>query len=301
MVDFMKYKWLYFLISSAVIVPGLISLFLFGLRPAIDFTGGTTWEITFEKSIAVAKSQRPEEVLKAFFTNQKLQDVSVSHGAGNTYTLRAKEISQTEKEIIAKNLTDQFGKFIEGRFESIGPTLGSELLTKTLFGVVLATILILLYIAYRFGEKSFGVCATIATFHDSLVILGIFSLLGHFLGVEVDTLFVTAVLTVLSFSVHDTVVVYDRIRELRNKNFKEDFTTNVNLAVNQTLVRSLNNSLTVILMLLALVLLGGETTKWFAIALLIGMITGTYSSVFVAAPLLSLWHEKAKTGFKKKV
>jgi preprotein translocase subunit SecF len=177
----------------------------------------------------------------------------------------------------------------------VGPTLGKELVIKTLTGVSIAAVLLLFYIAWRFKDRMYGVSAILAMLHDSLVILGIFSLLGHFVGVEVDSLFVTALLTILSFSVHDTIVVYDRIRESIRKYPKESFTTLVNKAVNDTLVRSINNSLTIIFMLLALFLLGGESIRWFVFALLIGTISGTYSSPFVAAPLLVVWQEKFKS------
>ncbi|MGB9613597.1 MAG: protein translocase subunit SecF, partial [Candidatus Margulisiibacteriota bacterium] len=150
---------------------------------------------------------------------------------------------------------------------------------------------ILLYVAWRFKDKKFGICAILAMFHDSLVLLGSFSLLGHFFGVEVDTLFVTAMLTILSFSVHDTVVVYDRIRESQKNLPHLPFEQLVNKAVTETLVRSLNNSLTIIFMLVALFLLGGETIRWFVAALLIGTISGTYSSPFTAAPLLVIWEQ----------
>ena len=148
--------------------------------------------------------------------------------------------------------------------------------------------------AYRFKSVKFGVCAVLAMLHDTLVLLGSFSLLGHFLGVEVDTLFVTAVLTILSFSVHDTIVVYDRIRESLKLHRQADFTHTVNSAVTTTLTRSVNNSMTIIFMLLSLFLLGGPTIHWFILALLIGTISGTYSSTFTAAPLLVVWENLQK-------
>lgn len=151
--------------------------------------------------------------------------------------------------------------------------------------------MLLLYISFAFKQLKYGVCALIAMFHDTIVLLGSFSLLGHFFGVEIDLLFVTAVLTILSFSVHDTIVVFDRIRELSHKNKNVDYVTLVNQAVTETMVRSLNNSLTIIFMLIALFLIGGETTKFFSLALLIGTVTGTYSSTFTAAPLLIVWNK----------
>ncbi len=179
----------------------------------------------------------------------------------------------------------------ELRFDTVGPTLGKELIRKTIFAILLAAGFILLYVWRQFKEPMYGVCAILAMFNDSLVLLGTFSLLGHFAGVEIDTLFVTAVLTILSFSVHDTVVVYDRIRESRKKFPGVAFEELVDKAVTETLSRSVNNSMTIILMLIALYLLGGSTTKWFVLALLVGTVSGTYSSTFTAAPLLVVWDQ----------
>ena len=180
---------------------------------------------------------------------------------------------------------------IELSYDTVGPSLGAELIKKTMYAIVLSATMILLYVAYRFKNIKFGVCAIIAMLHDSLVLLGVFSLMGHYWGVEIDTLFVTALLTILSFSVHDTIVVYDRIRELKKKHGYLDLEDIVNRAVVETMGRSINNSLTIIFMLLAMYLLGGDTTKWFIGALLIGTVSGTYSSTFTAAPLLIVWEK----------
>ncbi|MEK7550694.1 MAG: protein translocase subunit SecF [Patescibacteria group bacterium] len=181
----------------------------------------------------------------------------------------------------------------EIRYENVGPSIGPELIKKTIYALGISALLILLWIAYQFKSIKFGISATLATFHDSFVLLGAFSLLGHFFGAEIDFLFVTAMLTVLSFSVHDTIVVYDRIRESKKK-FTGTMYELANKAVSETMVRSLNNSFTIIFMLVALILLGGETVKWFAVALLIGTISGTYSSPFVAVPILVTWDEIEK-------
>jgi len=305
----MKYKWLYFLISALVILPGVFSLAKWGLRPSIDFTGGSILELKFGESVPrsgiplrgtsqsreagqVSESAIREELEKNFETS------FVKFSGENTFLIRMKPISKDETSVIKANLAERFGEMPEEvRFETVGPTLGKELLIKTLTGIVLAAGLILLYVARTFKDKMYGACAILAMFHDSLVLLGIFSLLGHFYNVEVDTLFVTAVLTILSFSVHDTVVVYDRIRESQKRFPKANFVDLVNKAVAETLVRSLNNSLTIIFMLLALWLMGGQTTKWFIFALLVGTISGTYSSTFTAAPLLVVWHELKRKKF----
>ena len=203
-------------------------------------------------------------------------------------------MTEEKKNEINGKIGKEFGKISQLRFEAVGPLLGAELLTKTLIALILSTLLILFYITWQFKNVAFGVCATVATLHDALVLLGSFSFLSRFFNFEADVLFVTALLTVLSFSVHDTIVTYDRIRESTQKFPNASFDSLINKAMNETLVRSLNNSLTVIFMLVALVVLGGETIRQFAVALLIGTITGTYSSLFTAAPLLSVWVSRAK-------
>ena len=283
--NWMKFKWLFFLLSTIVLVPGIISLALFGLRPAIDFTGGALLEYKFEK--LVDKGEAESVLEEAGF-----QLSSIQESGEKSYLFRLAPITKDDAGTIKSSLAEKFEEMPEEiRFETVGPVLGQELLRKTLIAIVLAAGAILLYVAWRFKDKKFGICAILAMFHDSFILLGAFSLLGHFMGVEVDTLFVTAVLTILSFSVHDTVVVYDRIRESQKHFPDADFEDLVNKAITETLARSVNNSLTIIFMLVALLLLGGATIKWFIAALLIGTIAGTYSSTFTAAPLLVVWSQ----------
>jgi len=283
----MKYKWLYFIISALVIIPGIISLFVYGLRPGIDFTGGTLLELQFEKNFQFPISNFQ---LKEIVEEKGLAVSSVQISGNNSVLIRMKPITKEEAAMIKTTLGERFNKTPEEiRFETVGPILGKELLIKTIVAIILAAGFILGYVAWRFKNAKFGVCAILAMFHDTLVMLGLFSILGHFFGAEVDTLFVTAMLTVLSFSVHDTVVVYDRIRESQKLLPTTPFESLINKAVTETLSRSLNNSLTIIFMLLALLLLGGVTIKWFVAALLIGTVSGTYSSTFNAAPLLVVW------------
>ncbi|MBU1017343.1 MAG: protein translocase subunit SecF [Patescibacteria group bacterium] len=288
-INFMKYKLIYLAISSLVIIPGVISLFIWGLKPSIDFTGGSLWEIKFEKPTEI-------NTINKIFQEQNLEHLPIQVSGNNQFLIRMAPISEEEKNRAKQRLADNFGVVDEIRFETVGPTLGKELLIKTLTGVILAAIAILSYVGWRFKDKMYGVCAVIAMFHDSLVLLGTFSLLGHFLNVEVGTLFVTAVLTVLSFSVHDTVVVYDRIRESTAHSKNRSMGDLANKAITETMTRSLNNSLTIIFMLTALTVLGGITVKWFAVALLIGTISGTYSSPFVAVPLLVVVSGVSKKG-----
>lgn len=308
-IHFMKYKWLYFALSGCVIIPGIISLGLFGLKPAIDFTGGSLLEIKSPVDHPIGsdmiRQSYPDGVSLA----------SIQESGNHTLIIKSSPINKDQNELIKAKLASISGILAtatasakispaslieEIRFETTGPVLGKELIRKTLFAIIIASVFILLYVATRFNELKYGVSAILAMLHDSLVILGVFSLLGHFLGVEVDTLFVTALLTILSFSVHDTIVVYDRIRESLKRYPHATLTDLVNKAVTETLGRSINNSMTIIFMLLALWLMGGETTKWFAFALLIGTITGTYSSTFTAAPLLLVWDSLASRLRRKK-
>jgi preprotein translocase subunit SecF len=254
---------------------------------SVDFTGGTILELKFNQEVKAERYKEVEEVIK-----EKGFEVSSIRTSGQNQTLiRMKPITKDDVAKIKAGLEKEFlEKPEEVRFETVGPVLGRELVQKTIIGILLASGFILLYIARQFKDPMFGICAILAMFHDTLVMLGVFSLLGHFQGLEIDTLFVTAMLTILSFSVHDTVVVYDRIRESQRRYPQMSFEDLVNKAVTETLSRSINNSMTIIFMLIALWLLGGSTIKWFAFALLIGTVSGTYSSTFTAAPLLVVWY-----------
>lgn len=290
MINFMRLKKIYFLLSALVLVPGILSLILFGLKPSIDFTGGTLWEIKVISDKGEVISDGIEEV----FSRQGLEVESIQPSGEKQFIIRTIPLTTEQHKSLVATLKEKIGDLEEVRFETLGPTLGRELLFKAFFAVTLAALAILTYVAYRFKNLMYGVTAILAMFHDTFVLLGIFSLLGRFLGVEVDTLFVTAALSTLSFSVHDTIVVFDRIREILRRNPSLELGTAVNQAIGETLVRSINNSLTIIFMLLVLFLLGGESLRWFILALLVGTISGTYSSTFTAAPLLVVWWNFAK-------
>jgi preprotein translocase subunit SecF len=283
---FMKYRWLFFLISAFVLVPGIFSLITTGLKPSIDFTGGTLLELKTVKQV--------EESKWFELAGEELDLQSVQTADNDGYILRGKPVTDEVKETFVAKVSEEIGGVEVVRFETVGPILGQELIRKMFWAGLIVVIFILLYVAKQFSEISFGFSAILAMLHDSFIVLGSFSLLGQFYGVEVDVLFVTALLTTLSFSVHDTIVVFDRIRELNRKYPKYSFEDMADRAVSETLVRSLNNSITIIVMLLSLVLLGGQSIKWFSVALLIGAITGTYSSTFTAVPLLVEWHNRKK-------
>lgn len=282
--NLMKYKLWYFIFSLLVILPGLYFLVTAGLRLGIDFTGGALLEYKFEQPVTL-------DDLKKYG--------QVTPSNDNTYILRSKPLEQTQINGIKKSLTDKYGKVEELRIENVGPVIGAELERKALLSLLIASVAIVLYIAWSFRKVPkpasswrFGIAAIVALIHDVLLVVGIFAILGHFLNVEVDTLFVTALLTIIGFSVHDTIVVFDRIRENLIKQQGRKFIDVANLSVVQTLGRSLNTSLTVVFVLLALLLFGGETIKWFVVALLVGIVSGTYSSIFNATALLVWWEEK---------
>jgi preprotein translocase subunit SecF len=287
MIHWMKYRTVYFLISFVVIGAGVFGLLKWGLRLGVDFTGGAIIEYRLNKEIST-------EEATAVIEKEGVAITTIQKTSGSNYLFKTPPAGESEKNKITKaleSLTE--GSVEELRFENVGPTIGPELVKKTVTALLISASLILLWVAYQFRSIKFGASAVLAMFHDSLVLVGSFALLGHFFGAEVDFLFVTALLTILSFSVHDTIVVYDRIRE-SHKRMGGDLIDLTDKALSETMVRSLNNSFTIVFMLVALILLGGTTIKWFAVALLIGTISGTYSSPFVAVPILITWDEISK-------
>jgi len=295
--SFMKYRLIYFALSLIVIIPGLISLAVNGVKLSIDFTGGSLLELHDEQKSPPMKIDRP--TLQSYIGSTP-EIIAVQTSGDQQFLIRSKALSNQEKDQLLLKLTPAFQRLTEVRFESVGPTLGKELMIKTLMAVVAVSVFITLYIGRQFHSVKYGLAAVMAMFHDMLVLIGMFSLLGRFFNAEVDVLFVTALLTTLSFSVHDTIVVFDRIRENVRKHPQSEFMTVVDASVLETLGRSVNNSMTIIIMLSALVLLGGDTVRLFSIALLIGAVTGTYSSTFTAAPLVVLWDSLEKSRKKKK-
>lgn len=284
MINFLKYRWLYFLISLVVIGCGLFSMVRWGFRYSIDFVGGSNLEYRFDKKIDSNK-------VKKIFIDNKAEILNLRQH-NNDIFIRAKAIDENKEDVIKKELQEKMKiKLTVLRSETVGPTLGAETLRKTLIASALAIIGILLYMSFAFKSFYFATSAILAMVHDFMVVIGVYSLMSHFFGAELDTLFVTAVLTSMSFSVHDTIVIFDKIREYKKNLGTGDIKYFANRALTETLVRSLNNSMTIIFMLLALILLGGSTIKFFVLTLLVGTITGTYSSPFIATPIL-VWLEK---------
>ncbi|OGK10738.1 protein-export membrane protein SecF [Candidatus Roizmanbacteria bacterium RIFCSPHIGHO2_01_FULL_35_10] len=285
MINFLKYRKLYLLISLIVIGAGLFSIVKWGFRYSIDFVGGTNLEYQVDKNI---KQVQVNKVL-----TESKTEVIFTQISDKKITIRSKPIDEKKELEIRKNLETKLKvKTTLLRFETVGPIIGKETIRKTLLASILAILGILIYMSFAFKSFYFAASAILALFHDILVVVGTYSLMSHFFGAEVDLLFVTALLTTMSFSVHDTIVIFDKIREYGTAD-KSEIENYANKALTETLIRSLNNSMTIIFMLLALLLLGGSTIKFFIASLLIGTITGTYSSPFVATPIL-VWLMKRK-------
>jgi len=289
----MKFRNLYFLISGIFLLASILSLIFWGLRPAIDFTGGALLEVTIENPEKIIATDDMETFVSEV-SDVKINSIQSVSDTQN-YILKLNNIDEAKKTEIISKLEEQYQTVTEIRFETVGPTLGKELLVKTAAAILIAAALILLYVAYQFKSRIYGMSAILAMLHDTLILVGSFAIFGRLAGVEIDTLFVTAVLTTLSFSVHDTIVVFDRIRESLKQSPNSKPVDLVNKAVTGTLSRSINNSMTIIFMLTALSLLGGISIKWFSVALLVGTVTGTYSSTFVAVPLLLVFLRNKKT------
>lgn len=302
MMDIVGKKGIYFAISLLVMVPGIVALYVWGLQLSIDFTGGTR----LQYQIASENAQKAKSELQKIIqlTGGTLVG-SIQNTQKDVYTIRMKPVNKTQYQNIQKLLSARYPTGREISFETVGPIIGTETTVNALKAVGVAILLIVLYIAWSFrgvpkpaSSWRFGVCTIAALLHDVIVLVGIFAILGHFYGVEIDSLFITAILTVIGFSVHDTIVVFDRIRENLRKMGNVSFGTVVNESIVQTLNRSLNTSLTTLLVLFTLFLFGGESIKWFVVALLIGILSGTYSSIFNAAPLLVVWEEWSRGRIK---
>lgn len=282
--NFMKFRPLFILISAFLIGISIFSIINWRFQPSIDFVGGTVWEI---------KTEIKKDKIESIFKNFNLNIVSINSNNAS-YAIKFNNIDNDTHIKLLDEVKKEDKNITELRFESLGPVLGKELLKKTIYAIILSSLALLLFIGSKFKDWTFGLAAILANFHDAFILTGMFSLLGHFMGAELDALFVTALLTTLSSSVHDTVVTFDRIRELKRQNIKIEWTDLANHALTETIVRSVNNSMTIIFMLTSLVVLGGSTTRWFAAALLIGCICGTYSSFGVAIPLVLFFKKLQK-------
>lgn len=279
---------------SAILISASIAVwFIWGFNLGIDFTGGSLLNIKFSNA-------RPanEEIQTKLSEIKDIGNVEIQTEGDQTIILKTKFINNDQKAEILGKFTDAQ----EQSFESIGPTFGAEMAQKSWMAFILVILGMISYITWAFRKISmgpvpswvYGIAAIIALIHDALVMIGLYVLLGHFLKVEMNNMFITAILTVLGYSMHDTIVVFDRIREQLKVSHKDTFEEIINDSINITMSRSLNTSLTVLFMLAALFLFGGETIRYFILALIVGIVTGTYSSIFIASPFLLYFQKLLK-------
>ncbi len=296
-----KYRKIFFTISGLLVGASLLSFFTLGLDLGIDFTGGSILEVTYEDERPVVEDIN-EAILTSGFVGTTIQPT------GETgLILRLRDITPDEKNDLDELLTlgGEYS-FAEERFSSIGPVLGAELARKGLIAIALVVLLIIVFIAFVFRSVSgkisswkYGVVAVVTLCHDIIIPVGVMSVIGYYTIAEVDALFLTALLAILGLSVNDTIVVFDRVRENLKHKISPHFDDVVGVSIRQTVARSINTSLTTIIVLMALFFLGGQSTKYFALTLAVGMAVGTYSSIFLAAPLLVAWEKISPARVKK--
>ena len=292
-------RYWFFAFSMLLTVPGLIALLLFGLPLAIDFTGGSLLKVEFQ-----AAPPAPADV-KVIFGNAGFPDSQVQTLSANGLQIRAKTMEDATKNQILETMRAQYGVVTELEFSSVSPTIGNEVVQSAVQVIFIATFVIMMFLWFAFRQVPhsirYGVAAILGLLHDVMVIVGSAALFGQLLGWQVDSLFLTAVLTMLGFSVQDKIVVFDRIRENLIKRRGEKFEVIVNASLLQTVARSLVTQLTMFFTMLALALFGGVTIHNFVIILLIGLMSGTYSSIFVASQLLVVWENREwRTWFRRK-
>ncbi|MCX6760169.1 MAG: protein translocase subunit SecF [Candidatus Nealsonbacteria bacterium] len=288
---FIKYSKIYYIFSGILIIASLLALFVYGIKFGIEFTGGSIIEVSFEKN-----PPANEQISKAL-SDLNLGEVIIQPTGRTGVILRLKEIDEaTHQKIVLK--LNELSKMEEKRFDLIGPSIGDELKKKTNTAVVLTLLAITLYIAFAFRGISkpvsswkYGIASLIALIHDIIIPLGVFAILGKIYNIEITVPIVAALLTILGFSVHDTIVIFDRIRENILRRGGYSFEETVDWSLNQTFGRSISTVLTVLFVLLAIFFFGGETLKYFALALIIGITSGAYSSIFIASPILVTWHK----------
>lgn len=290
-IDVIGRKKLWYTFSLVIIVAGLLSCFVRGLNLGIDFTGGNIMQLQFEQQVAA-------EDLRTVVSQYVEATPTIQESDGNTYLIRTEDMEEEESAALLDQITAELGSYDILRNERIGPVIGQELISNAWMALLLALVLMLLYITIRF-RFNFAVSAIVPLMHDALVVLGIFSILQ----VEVDSTFIAAILTVVGYSINSTIVIFDRIRENVELESNKKFDPLINESINQTLGRSINTSVAVLLLVLMLFLFGGDTTRAFSLALVIGVIAGAYSSVFIAGSILSdLTHLRGadKNQFKTK-
>ena len=316
---------LWFSISGVLVILSIVSLIIFGLNLGIDFTGGSMMNLEFKE---IQKPN--QETMKNLLSEFDIKNIKIQASGENGYIIRMSNINEETHQAVLSRINEEFitdevqnketensglqieGENIEGieinsvkttsiieekRFDAIGPVIGQELKEKSVWAMLVVLLAIVSYIAYVFRKVSkpveswkYGISAIIALAHDVIIITGVFSILGHFMGVDMDSFFITALLTILGFSVNDTIVTFDRVRENLHKRNDLTFKNLINLSINETITRSLNTSFTTFIVLFSVFLFGGASIKFFVLALMLGVVIGTYSSIFIASPLLMFWY-----------
>lgn len=284
----------YLTISSLLVAAAILAIAIFGFKEGIDFTGGTLWQFKLGGNPAV-------EGVQTYFKDElKVQDARLTYDeTSGTFLVRLQDMNEAIHQSDISSLKSKYGSFEEMSFSSVGPSIGADLRQKSMLAIVFVLLGISFYIAFAFRKVyqpvssfKYGIVTLLSLFHDVAIPAGLLAVLGHLHAAEIDTNFIVALLVVMGFSVHDTIVVFDRIREnLLLYRTKKEFGEIINDSVNQTLARSINTSLTLILVLLALLFLGPANLHYFVLTLLVGVTTGIYSSIFVASPLLYVWHK----------
>ena len=288
----LKARKIWLIFSLVLTVLSIVSISVFGYRAGIDFAGGTNLELQLT---GAKEGVEAKPAIIAAYEQVVNLEVAPQSTEADRYFVRSAQIDNQQKNEIITYLQTKFTKAEELRFESVDPTIGADIVRKAILAVIVAALGIMFYLAYAFRSVpkpltswDFGLGAVVSLVHDVIVLLGIYSLMSHFWGAEVDGMFIAALLTLLGFSVHDTIVTFDRIRENMRRRSGEDLEVICNDSISETIVRSINTSFTVVLVLLAMTLFGGATLKFFTLSLLIGVVFGTYSSIFIATPVL-LW------------
>ncbi len=304
MYDIVGRRPLWYLLTLILIVPGIVfmiwSLFTYGtlLPLSIDYTGGTLWEIRFAQPV------EPEEVRQVFAEHDYTVASAYTVGDEQTVQIKFPNIDVDAKAELAAAMTASFGEFEERSYRSIGPSIGGEVSRAALGAVAISSVGILLYIAWAFRQVSnafrYGTCAIIALLHDVLVTVTFVGIMHWIAGWEIDALFLTAILTVIGFSVNDTIVIFDRMRENLRRHRGEDFATIANRSILETLQRSLGTQVTVFLVMTALLAFGGASIRQFMATMFVGMVSGAYSTIFISTPLLVAWEERSLMGHRSK-
>ncbi len=293
MIDIVNKRNWFFLISLLLIVPGILSMIIFGFKLGIDFSSGTLMTLHFNR--AVEQSDLRQQMSQLGYG-----DASIQKTSQGDFLVRTREIDAEQKQKIIDGLKSGLNAEVTILdFSSVSPMVAGEVARNAVIAVAFASVFMILYIAFAFRHMpnpfKWGFSAVIALLHDALIVLGIFSILGWMAGFQVDSMFITAMLTIVGYSINNTCVIYDRIRENVRKGVSKDFALTVNVSILETMARCINTSLTVILVCLAIYLFGGVTIQQFILALLVGVIVGIYDSIFVAGPLLVLWERGLKT------